>query len=55
MVNMLFTEAGFHLISCWACLIIVQNTIGRLVNLYECECVHGFGCRQSLVEKAEQF
>lgn len=52
MVNMLFIEAGFHLISCWACLIIVQN---KLVNLYECENVHGFGYRWNLVEKAEKF
>lgn len=44
-VNMLFVEAGFHFISRWACLIIVQNTIVRLVNLYECEYVHGFACK----------
>lgn len=52
---MSLTEAGLHLISFWACLIIVQNTIARLVNLYEYEHVHGFSWRENLVKKEEKF
>lgn len=52
---MSLTEADLCLISFWACLIIVQNTIERLVNLCEYEHVHGFNWRENLVKKEEKF
>lgn len=35
---MLFSEAGFHLISCWVYLIIVQNAMVRLVTVWGWVC-----------------